>query len=124
MPGSTCPNRDGSLGVGGCTFCDNQGFSPSYLREERDIAVQINTGITFMRRRYPRTKGFLAYFQSYSNTYDDLDKLKKVYAVALAHPDISGIVIGTQPVCLKKSSIIWLNCAPHDGRAGNRHRVL
>ncbi|WP_301100491.1 TIGR01212 family radical SAM protein [Propionivibrio sp.] len=106
--GFTCPNRDGSLGVGGCTFCNNEGFSPSYLREERDITVQINTGITFMRRRYPRTKGFLAYFQSYSNTYDGLDKLKKIYAVALAHPDISGIVIGTRPDCLPEEILDYL----------------
>src|ERR1035437_174729 len=106
--GFTCPNRDGSLGVGGCTFCNNEGFSPSYLREQRDIVTQIDTGIEFMRRRYPRTKGFLAYFQSYSNTYDDLDKLKKTYAIALAHPDIAGIVIGTRPDCLPEETLDYL----------------
>ena len=106
--GFTCPNRDGSLGVGGCTFCNNEGFSPSYLREQPDILAQIDTGIEFMRRRYPRTKSFLAYFQSYSNTYDDLDALKKTYDRALAHPDITGIVIGTRPDCLPDETLDYL----------------
>ncbi|MBL8415923.1 MAG: TIGR01212 family radical SAM protein [Propionivibrio sp.] len=106
--GFTCPNRDGSLGVGGCTYCNNEGFSPSYLRQQRDLVAQIDTGIEFMRRRYPRSRGFLAYFQSYSNTYDDLDKLKECYGIALAHPDISGIVIGTRPDCLPEETLDYL----------------
>ena len=106
--GFTCPNRDGSLGVGGCTYCNNEGFSPSYLRQQRDVVTQIDTGIEFMRRRYPRSMGFLAYFQSYSSTYDDLDKLKETYAIALAHPDISGIVIGTRPDCLPEETLDYL----------------
>jgi hypothetical protein len=106
--GFTCPNRDGNLGVGGCTFCNNEGFTPSYLREQRDITMQIDTGIEFMRRRYPKTHGFLAYFQSYSNTYDDLDKLKATYAVALAHPSIVGLVIGTRPDCLPDATLDYL----------------
>ena len=106
--GFTCPNRDGSLGIGGCSFCNNEGFSPSYLREERDISKQIDIGIEFMRRRYPKTKGFLAYFQSYSNTYDSLDHLKKTYELALAHPSISGLVIGTRPDCLPEETLDYL----------------
>ena len=106
--GFTCPNRDGSLGIGGCSFCNNEGFSPSYLREQRDISAQIDTGIEFMRRRYPRTKAFLAYFQSYSNTYDNLDSLKKTYEIALKHPDISGLVIGTRPDCLPDETLDYL----------------
>ena len=106
--GFTCPNRDGSLGVGGCSFCNNEGFSPSYLLEQRDVLKQIDTGIEFMRRRYPRTKSFLAYFQSYSNTYDDLDKLRKTYDIALSHPDITGIVIGTRPDCLPDEVLDYL----------------
>ena len=106
--GFTCPNRDGLLGVGGCTFCNNEGFTPSYLREQREVLGQIDTGIAFMRRRYPDTKAFLAYFQSYSNTYDDLDTLKKTYDVALGHPDISGIVIGTRPDCLPDTTLDYL----------------
>ena len=106
--GFTCPNRDGSLGVGGCTFCNNEGFSPSYLREQPDLTAQIDTGVEFMLRRYPKTKGFLAYFQSYSNTYDDLDQLKKRYEAALAHPKIVGIVIGTRPDCLPDETLDYL----------------
>ena len=106
--GFTCPNRDGAKGVGGCTFCNNEGFSPRYLLQERDILRQIDIGIEFMRRRYPRTKNFLAYFQSYSNTYDKLDKLKALYDVALGHPDIAGIVIGTRPDCLPDEVLDYL----------------
>lgn len=106
--GFTCPNRDGLLGVGGCSYCNNEGFSPSYLRGERDIGAQIDSGIDFMRRRYPRSIGFVAYFQSYSNTYGDLETLKKVYGVALAHPQISGIVLGTRPDCLAEETLDYL----------------
>lgn len=106
--GFTCPNRDGLLGIGGCTFCNNDGFSPSYLREQREIVTQIDTGVEFMRRRYPRTLGFIAYFQSYSNTYKDLEELKKTYDVALSHPDICGIVIGTRPDCLPEETLDYL----------------
>ena len=106
--GFTCPNRDGLLGIGGCSFCNNEGFSPSYLREQREIIAQIDTGIEFMRRRYPRSKGFLAYFQSYSNTYDKLENLKKIYEAALSHPEISGIVIGTRPDCLPEEILDYL----------------
>lgn len=106
--GFTCPNRDGTLGVGGCSFCNNEGFSPSYLRETRDIASQIDIGIEFMRRRYPRSKGFLAYFQSYSNTYEALDTLRRRYDEALAHPDIAGLVVGTRPDCLPDAVLDYL----------------
>ncbi|MEI7430529.1 MAG: TIGR01212 family radical SAM protein [Betaproteobacteria bacterium] len=106
--GFTCPNRDGSLGVGGCSFCNNEGFSPSYLREQPEIHTQIDTGIEFMRRRYPRTLGFLAYFQSYSNTYDSLENLKKTYEHALSHPEITGLVIGTRPDCLSDETLDYL----------------
>ena len=104
----TCPNRDGTRGIGGCTFCNNEGFTPSYLREQADIRQQIDTGIAFARRRYPDSRGFLAYFQSYSNTYDELDRLKAIYAVALEHPDITGLVIGTRPDCLPDEVLDYL----------------
>lgn len=106
--GFTCPNRDGNLGVGGCSFCNNDGFTPSYLRDERDIVKQIDIGIEFMRRRYPRTKAFLAYFQSYSNTYDALEKLKATYQIALDHPAIDGLVVGTRPDCLPDATLDYL----------------
>ena len=106
--GFTCPNRAGSLGIGGCSFCNNEGFSPSYLVEQRDIRQQIDTCIDFMWRRYPKTIGVLAYFQSYSNTYDDLETLKATYDIALAHPKITGIVIGTRPDCLPDETLDYL----------------
>jgi radical SAM protein (TIGR01212 family) len=106
--GFTCPNRDGKLGVGGCTFCNNDGFTPSYLREQRDIGRQIDTGVAFMRRRYPQTQSFLAYFQSYSNTYGELARLQALYETALAHPDISGLVVGTRPDCLPDEILDYL----------------
>ena len=106
--GFTCPNRDGTLGVGGCSFCNNDSFTPSYLREQRDIRAQIDTGVSFMRRRYPDTKGYLAYFQAYSNTYGDLAHLRECYEAALDHPDIVGLVIGTRPDCLPDETLDYL----------------
>ena len=106
--GFTCPNRDGSRGIGGCTFCNNEGFTPSYLRELPDIRAQLDTGIAFARKRYPDNQGFLAYFQSYSNTYGELERLKATYAVALAHPDIRGLVVGTRPDCLPEETLDYL----------------
>ena len=106
--GFTCPNRNGTLGTGGCSFCNNEGFTPSYLREQRDIHQQIDTGIEFMRRRYPQAGGFLAYFQSYSNTYGELAHLQTVYENALRHPGISGLVIGTRPDCLPDAVLDYL----------------
>ena len=106
--GFTCPNRDGTLGVGGCTFCNNDGFTPAYLRSQRDILDQINTGVAFMRRRYPGAKAFFAYFQSYSNTYGSIERLRKCFETALGHPDISGLVIGTRPDCLPDGVLDYL----------------
>jgi radical SAM protein (TIGR01212 family) len=98
--GFTCPNRDGTLGAGGCAFCNNDGFTPGYLRSQRGILDQIDTGVAFMRRRYPGAKAFLAYFQSYSNTYGSVERLRECFETALGHPDISGLAIGTRPDCL------------------------
>ena len=104
----------GTRGIGGCTFCNNEGFTPSYLREQRNIHQQIDTGIAFMRRRYPNTRAFLAYFQSYSNTYGELDRLKAIYDAALKHPDISGIVVGTRPDCLPNETLDYLAAQVHE----------
>ncbi|MDQ7988625.1 MAG: TIGR01212 family radical SAM protein [Candidatus Dactylopiibacterium sp.] len=106
--GFTCPNRDGTLGRGGCSFCNNDGFTPSYLREQPTVPQQLDTGIAFMRRRYPGTQRFLAYFQSYSNTYGELARLQDAYAEALAHPDVEGLVIGTRPDCLPDAVLDYL----------------
>jgi radical SAM protein (TIGR01212 family) len=106
--GFTCPNRDGALGVGGCAFCNNAGFTPAYLRDLRGIFAQIDTGVAFMRRRYPDAKVFLAYFQAYSNTYGDLERLRECYETALGHPDIAGLAIGTRPDCLPDEVLDYL----------------
>lgn len=98
--GFSCPNRDGTLGIGGCSFCNNDGFAPGYLKSQPVLAEQIETGLAFLRRRYPRAQGFVAYFQTYTNTYADTERLAALYEEALAHPDISGLVIGTRPDCL------------------------
>ena len=96
----TCPNRDGSKGVGGCTFCNNDGFTPSYLKESGEITAQLDIGLNFLLRRYPETRHFVAYFQAYSNTYGDFERLRAAYEAALAHPKIDGLVIGTRPDCV------------------------
>jgi hypothetical protein len=106
--GFTCPNRDGSKGVGGCTFCNNDGFTPSYLRDQSDVTRQIDTGLDFFTRRYPNTRHFVAYFQAYSNTYAPVDQLRKIYDAALAHPKIDGLVIGTRPDCVPDDVLDYL----------------
>ncbi|MFZ4480321.1 MAG: TIGR01212 family radical SAM protein [Rhodoferax sp.] len=98
--GFSCPNRDGTVAVGGCTFCNNDGFTPGYLDRRQSISEQIDAGLDFLQRRYPGTQRYIAYFQSYSNTYAELDRLRALYQEALAHPLISGLAIGTRPDCL------------------------
>jgi len=97
--GFTCPNRDGSKGVGGCTYCNNQTFSPAYCKPTKSVSQQIEEGITFFHNKYS-TQFYLAYFQSYTNTYDAIDKLKAIYEEALAFPNVVGIVVGTRPDCI------------------------
>ncbi|HOW31414.1 MAG TPA: TIGR01212 family radical SAM protein [Bacteroidales bacterium] len=98
--GFTCPNRDGSRGTGGCTFCNNDAFNPSYCQPNKSISNQISEGIEFHRVRYRRATNYLAYFQAYSNTYASLDQLKQLYDEALAYPGVTGLVIGTRPDCI------------------------
>lgn len=98
--GFTCPNRDGSKGIGGCTYCNNDAFNPSYCVPDKTITQQINEGIEFHEKRYRRANKFLAYFQAYSNTYAPLKKLKTIYDEALSIPGITGLVIGTRPDCI------------------------
>lgn len=106
--GFTCPNRDGIVGYGGCSFCDNAAFHPSYSTAGKSIAAQIDEGIEFHQVRYRNTKHYLAYFQSYSNTYAPLPRLKELYLEALSHPHIVGIVIGTRPDCIDEEKLDWL----------------
>ncbi|MDR0510329.1 MAG: TIGR01212 family radical SAM protein [Rikenellaceae bacterium] len=95
--GFTCPNRDGTLGVGGCTFCNNDAFTPSYCSPTKSITEQIDEGIEFHSRRYRRAERFLAYFQSFSNTYAPVERLRELYEEALSHPSVAGIIVATRP---------------------------
>ncbi len=106
--GFSCPNRDGTIGTGGCTFCDNQAFSPSYCHPDKSVTHQIGQGLAFIRKRYRHAKLFTAYFQSYSNTWAPLHTLKTLYQEALAHPAISGLVIGTRPDCVDAEKLDYL----------------
>ena len=103
--GFTCPNRDGTAGTGGCTYCDNAAFHPGYSIPGKSLAVQIEEGIEFHRRRYRQAGHYLAYFQSYSNTYAGIDRLRNLYAEALSHPAVVGIVIGTRPDCVDDAKL-------------------
>lgn len=105
--GFTCPNRDGTLAYGGCTYCDNDAFNPSYCKPEKSITLQIKEGIEFHAKRYRRAKKFLVYFQAYSNTYAPLDQLKKIYNEALSFPNVTGLVIGTRPDCIDDEKLAF-----------------
>lgn len=105
--GFTCPNRDGSIGVGGCTYCNNQTFNPEYCKTDRSITQQLEEGKLFFSRKYPQMK-YLAYFQAYTNSYGRLDELIKKYEEALAVEDVVGIVIGTRPDCMPKELLDYL----------------
>ena len=107
--GFSCPNRDGKISTGGCTFCSNEAFNPSYCRPEKSIKQQIEEGIEFHRRRYRRASLYLAYFQPFSNTYKPLDELKCIYQQALNVPEIAGIVIGTRPDLIDKGILQYLS---------------
>ena len=100
--GFTCPNRDGKVSFGGCTFCNNEAFTPSYCQPSKSITQQIEEGIEFHRRRYRKASSYLAYFQSFSNTYAPLEILRERYAEALSHPEVVGAVIGTRPDCVSE----------------------
>jgi uncharacterized protein len=106
--GFTCPNRDGTKGVGGCTYCNNDAFNPSYCNPEEPLSFQISKGIDFHAVRYRRADRFLVYFQPYSNTYATLARLKTLYEEALSYPDVSGLVIGTRPDCMDDEKLDYL----------------
>ena len=125
--GFSCPNRDGKISTGGCTFCSNAAFNPSYCKPEKSIKQQIEEGIGFHQRRYRRANQYLAYFQPYSNTYKPLEELKSIYKQALEgidshqrttqrrndmpsdQPEIAGIVIGTRPDLIDEALLQYLN---------------
>ena len=114
--GFSCPNRDGSVGYGGCTYCDNAAFHPGYSTPDKSITRQIEEGIEFHKVRYPRTSRYLAYFQAFSNTYAPLERLRELYSQALAHPAVEGIVIGTRPDCVDASKLDYLASLQQAGK--------
>jgi radical SAM protein (TIGR01212 family) len=106
--GFTCPNRDNTVGTGGCSFCDNDAFNPSYCKPEKSVKLQIQEGIEFHRIRYRRARRYLAYFQAYSNTYAPIETLRNLYEEALAVPGVIGLVIGTRPDCVNRENLDYL----------------
>ena len=103
----SCPNRDGRLSLGGCTFCDNKTFNPSYCDRGKSITQQLEEGKAFFAKKYPEMK-YLAYFRAYSNTYAPLEELKRKYEEALAVDDVVGLVIGTRPDCVSDEALDYL----------------
>lgn len=105
--GFTCPNRDGSKGYGGCTYCNNQTFNPDYCRTEKSVSLQLEEGKRFFAHKYPEMK-YLAYFQAYTNTYGELETLKRKYEEALSVDGVVGLVIGTRPDCMPDDLLHYL----------------
>lgn len=105
--GFTCPNRDGNKGWGGCTYCNNQTFNPDYCRTEKTVTIQLEEGKRFFAHKYPDMK-YLAYFQAYTNTYAELEGLKRKYEEALQVENVVGLVIGTRPDCMPEELLCYL----------------
>ena len=105
--GFTCPNRDGEKGFGGCSYCNNQTFKPSYCNLEKSITSQVEQGIAFFSKKY-KTMQYLAYFQAYTNTYAPIEDLRRLYGEALTHPRIIGLVVSTRPDCLNNEILDYL----------------
>jgi hypothetical protein len=112
--GFTCPNKDGSKGVGGCTYCNNNTFNPNYCNPIKPIREQIDEGITFFSKKY-KVQKYLAYFQAYTNTYAPLVELKKMYKEALEHKDVLGLVIATRPDCISNDVLDYLQSLVKNG---------
>ena len=114
--GFSCPNRDGRISSGGCTYCDNRTFNPSYCDRRKSITEQLEEGKAFFSRKYPDMK-YLAYFQAYTNTYAKVELLRQMYEEALQVEDVVGIVIGTRPDCVSDELLDYLE-------ALNRHTFV
>ncbi|MDZ4058609.1 MAG: TIGR01212 family radical SAM protein, partial [Bacteroidales bacterium] len=107
--GFSCPNRDGSITTGGCTYCNNEAFHPSYSTPDKTISQQLEEGIEFHKRRYRKAEKYLAYFQPYSNTHAPAETLESRYLEALSHPLVAGVVIGTRPDCVDDNKLDLLS---------------
>ena len=102
--GFTCPNRDGNLAVGGCVYCNNDSFVPPYARARFSMDQQITNGMDYLKKRFKAEK-FIVYFQSYTNTYDSVEKLEEMYRNALKYEDVIGIAVGTRSDCIDEEKI-------------------
>ncbi|MBF0318317.1 MAG: TIGR01212 family radical SAM protein [Nitrospirae bacterium] len=111
--GFTCPNRDGTAGVGGCIYCNNDSFRPSSCKPALGVRQQVENGISYLSKRYKARK-FIAYFQPYTNTYAPVDELRRLYYEALAHPGIVGIAIGTRPDAVDEEKLDLLQSIAKD----------
>ncbi|MCP4413777.1 MAG: TIGR01212 family radical SAM protein [Gammaproteobacteria bacterium] len=111
--GFTCPNRDGSKGTGGCTYCNNNSFNPDYGEPQKSISAQLQKGIDFFSKKY-KSQQYFAYFQAYTNTYADFSLLKKLYTEAISFPTVIGMVIGTRPDCINKDIADFLSELSND----------
>ena len=111
----TCPNRDGAKGIGGCTFCNNRSFSPNSTNSTLSVSEQLAAAREKVTR-VRKARKFLAYFQSYSNTYGDLQELKKLYGAALAEPDVIGLCVGTRPDCVPDPVLALLASYQEQGK--------
>ncbi|MGL4411501.1 MAG: TIGR01212 family radical SAM protein [Bacteroidales bacterium] len=105
--GFTCPNRDGSKGYGGCTYCNNQTFSPEYCHTDLTITQQVEKGAVFFKKRNAEMR-YLAYFQAYTNTYGDVKDIIAKYEEALKYPNVVGLIIGTRPDCMPDALLDYL----------------
>ncbi|MDO4970893.1 MAG: TIGR01212 family radical SAM protein [Bacteroidales bacterium] len=106
--GFTCPNRDGTKGVGGCIYCNNQSFNTSYCNSSLSVTEQLERGKSFFSGKYPNTK-FLAYFQAHTGTYAPIERLKSLYEEALAVDDVVGLIIATRPDCFTEELLSYLH---------------
>lgn len=105
--GFTCPTRDGTISRGGCTYCNNESFSPAHAIRKKSILEQLEEGKSFFKKKYPEMK-FLAYFQAYTNTYGKVSEVIKLYEEAFRDPEIKGLVIGTRPDCMPLELLDYL----------------
>ncbi len=111
----SCPNRDGTIGHGGCCYCVNASFVPGCCDPTDSVTAQIDKGIQFFGRKYPQMR-YLAYFQAYTNTNAGIEQLARLYDEALSHPQVDGIVIGTRPDCMPQPLLSLLGDWHHSGR--------
>ena len=106
--GFSCPNRDGTIGYGGCTYCNNQTFNPEYCKPQKTVTEQLLEGKHFFRKKYPAMK-YLAYFQAYTNTHGEMERLKQLYEEAISVEDVVGIIIGTRPDCMPDELLDYIS---------------